>query len=422
METLGSGIFCLGLNHRTAPLAVRERVSFDPRDLTRLMAELSSAAGLDELTMLSTCNRTEIYFCGQGHHEVAEWLLSFSELDKSVLTPHLYFCQGIEVIRHSARVASGLDSMVLGETQIVGQIKDAYRRARDLGVVGSYLSKVFDISFSICKEVRSKTEIGAHSISLASAALKIVQSIYPATADKQILFFGAGDMIRLCANHFLQTKFSRACFANRTISRATDLAERYGGSAVGLEVALDQLCEFDVLVSCTASPVPLVGKGAFERALKIRKHKPLVVFDLAVPRDIEPSVGSLDDVFLFSIDDLSDITNQNLQNREAAISAAEKIIEDGVSAFSNWLSVREAVPVLKNFREFGDELVNTEMVKSLAVKELSDDPERVIKAMSHSIKNKFLDRPSRVLNRSTGDERRRLMEALVKLFELEVKE
>lgn len=401
---------------------MREKFAFDPALIADLTVDIIDNCGLRELVLVSTCNRTELYFCGPGYDEVQRWLSHFSGINEEKLTSFLYRYSGVNVVLHASRVTSGLDSMVLGETQIVGQMKMSYRKAHELGSLGPNLTKIFDTSFSLSKEVRAKTEVGSHSVSLASAALKITRSVFADSDERSIVFIGAGEMITLCANHFLSKNYSRICFANRTDSKSKDLATRFRGDSISLERMLEKLFEFDIVISCTASPVPLIGKGALERAIRVRKHKPMAIFDLAVPRDVEPESSALEDIFLFSVDDLAEITRENRSNREAAVMDAEKIIKKGGDSFSDWVSTREVLPVLKSFREYGESIINTELEKVIRSEGLAVNPENSLRLLSRGIKNKFLDRPSRLLNRVSGAERRLLADALLKLFELESKE
>src|SRR5947209_11393067 len=303
-------LYALGLNHQTAPLAVRERVVFHVERLSEALAELKRGLAR-EAAILSTCNRTELYVAGDEPEAAAQWLARYHRFEPDGLSPYLYTLPREQAVRHAFRVASGLDSMVLGEPQILGQMKEAARAAESAGTLGTLLHKLFQRSFAVAKEVRSTTPLGAASISMAAAAVRLAARIFPSLREQNVLFIGAGEMIELCATHFAAQGPARIAVANRTTERAGKLAARFGARTMELKALSDQLHEYDIVVSCTASSLPILGKGLVERALRARRRRPIFMVDLAVPRDIEPEAGELDDVFLYSVDDLGQVVSEN---------------------------------------------------------------------------------------------------------------
>src|SRR6202012_5323250 len=303
-------LLTIGINHHTAPVALRERVAFPLEQIKPALATFKdiwlgpAARSAPEAAILSTCNRTELY-CATDDHAVREaaiqWFSQYHKLPVSELAPHVYALPQSEAVRHAFRVASGLDSMVLGETQIVGQMKAAVRTASEAGALGTYLNQLFQRTFAVAKEVRSTTEIGAQSVSMAAAAVRLAQRIFDKVSNQRVLFIGAGEMIELWATHFAAQQPPELGVANRTAERGTRLAERFNGRAIPLSELPARMHEFDIIVSCTASTLPIIGLGAVERAVKARRHRPIFMVDLAVPRDIEPEVGKLEDVFLYTV-------------------------------------------------------------------------------------------------------------------------
>ena len=318
---------------------------------------LASDDALAEAAILSTCNRTEIYCATDDRaapeHAIA-WLSAYHGVPADELAPHVYALPQLEAVRHAMRVASGLDSMALGETQILGQMKDAVRTATEVGAMGTYLNQMFQRTFSVAKEVRGQTDIGAHSVSMAAAAVRLAQRIFDKIANQRVLLIGAGEMIELCATHFAAQAPRALVVANRTPERGSRLAKRCGGQSIPLADLPERLHEFDIVVSCTASSLPIIGLGAVERAIKARKHRPIFMLDLAVPRDIEQEVGQLEDVFLFTVDDLGMIVREGGAMRQAAVAQAEAIIETRVQGFMQWLEQRSVVPVIRRLHSQAD--------------------------------------------------------------------
>jgi len=319
-------IYTFGLNHTTAPLDVRERVTFAPDALADALRELTGARKVKEVAILSTCNRTEVYFHGGAPEPVARWLEGVHRLPDGALAPYTYTLARDKSVAHAFRVASGLDSMVLGEPQILGQMKQAVRTAESAGSLGLVLNRLFQRTFAVAKDVRTRTDIGAASISMAAAAVKLAERIFPSISEQRLLLIGAGEMIELAATHFAAKKPRTITVSNRTMERGQKLADRFGAEAITLNEIPDRLHQFDIVVTCTASSLPIIGKGLLERVIKQRRHRPIFIVDLAVPRDVEAEAGKLDDVFLYSVDDLAEIVKGNLQVRREAVVQAEEMI------------------------------------------------------------------------------------------------
>src|SRR5437867_4321789 len=321
-------LYALGLNHSTAPLEVRERFAFQMDTLGAALRDLLGQPKVKEAAILSTCNRTEIYFNGAGVEPVVQWLEDFHRVPKSSLSPYVYTLPQEKAVQHAFRVASGLDSMVLGEPQILGQMKQAVKTAEAAGSLGLVLNRLFQRTFAVAKNVRSNTDIGSASISMAAASVKLAERIFPSIAQQRVLLIGAGEMIDLAATHFAARKPRSITVANRTLERGAQLAARFAAAAITLNELPDRLAGFDIIVTSTASSLPILGKGLLERAIKARRHAPMFIVDLAVPRDVEPEAATLDDVFLYSVDDLANIVKDNLQIRVEAVREAEAMIAE----------------------------------------------------------------------------------------------
>ena len=394
-----SSLYALGLNHQTAPLAVRERVVFHVERLREALGEIKGSLAR-EAAILSTCNRTELYLDGEEPAAAAQWLAKYHDLAPGELAPYLYTHPAERAVRHAFRVASGLDSMVLGEPQILGQMKEAARTAESAGTLGTVLHKLFQRSFAVAKEVRSTTQVGATSVSMAAAAVKLAARIFPSLKDQGVLLIGAGEMIELCATHFAAQGPARLTVANRTLERAQKLAHRFNGQAIELKDLARHLHEYDIVVSCTASSLPILGKGLVERALRARRRRPIFMVDLAVPRDIEQEAAELDDVYLYTIDDLGGIVAANLDSRRSAVVQAEAIIETQVGQFMHWMQLRENVPLIRQLREQAEEMRRLELDRALRALARGEDPATVLDALSQGLTNKLLHAPTQALKKT----------------------
>src|SRR5205814_2428163 len=392
-------LYALGLNHQTAPLAIRERVVFHVDRLRDALTEIKRTLA-HEAAILSTCNRTELYVAGEEPAAIAQWLARYHRFEPDGLRPYLYTLPSEQAVRHVFRVASGLDSMVLGEPQILGQLKEAARAAESAGTLGTLLHKLFQRSFAVAKEVRSTTQVGAASVSMAAAAVRLAGRIFPSLKDQNVLFIGAGEMIELCATHFAAQGPARMTVANRTLERAEKLAHRFGARTMELKALPDQLHEYDIVVSCTASSLPILGKGLVERAVRARRRRPIFMVDLAVPRDIEPEVAELDDVFLYTVDDLGAIVAENLDSRRSAVEQAEAIIDGQVGQFMHWMQVRETVPLIRRLREQAEETRRHELDRALKALARGEDPAAVLESLSLGLTNKLLHAPTQALKKT----------------------
>ena len=414
-------LFTLGLNHQTAPIAMRERVAFAAERLQTALLELSRGRSVREAAILSTCNRTEIYCAAGEPRHALDWLAGYHAISPTELKPFVYTLPQADAVRHAFRVASGLDSMVLGEPQILGQMKDAVRSAEAAGTLGTTLHKLFQRSFAVAKEVRSNTAIGANVVSMAAAAVRLAERIFPDIAEQKVLFIGAGQMVELTATHFAGRHPRSITFANRTLERAEHLAQRFSGRALMLREMPDHLHVFDIIVSCTASTLPILGKGTMERAIRQRRHRPVFMVDLAVPRDIEPEVSELDDIFLYTVDDLADLVRVGMDARQSAVAQAEAIIESQVGNFLHWMKAREAVPLIRQLRESAEDARRNEVERAARLLARGDDPKAVLEALSHGLTNKLLHAPTQALNQSEeGDEGFR--ELVARLYHLRARD
>jgi glutamyl-tRNA reductase len=411
-------LFAVGINHQTAPLAVREQVVFHAEGLVGALRELVDRRPVKEAAIISTCNRTEIYCSTADPHAALDWMAGYHSLRPQQIEPYVYQLPQDKAVKHAFRVASGLDSMVLGEPQILGQFKQAVRTAQAAGTLGVYLHKLFQRTFAVAKTVRSETDIGAATVSMASAAVGLAQRIYPALAEQSVLFIGAGEMIELCATHFAAQHPRRLTFANRTLERAQALADRFLGRAITLNDLPAQLASHDIVVSSTASTLPIIGKGLMERALAARKHRPMLMFDLAVPRDIEEEVGQLDDVFLYGVDDLGKVAREGMDVRSNAVAQAEVIIENQVTDFMHWLGNRELVPTIRALRDAAERARRHEVKRALRRLDKGEDPQVVMEQLSRALMAKLTHGPTHALSHAREDERDELAELLTRLYQI----
>ena len=386
----------LGINHKTASVAVRERVAFGPEQLVDALQQLCRVTPCQEAAILSTCNRSELYRAlDEARAEaILAWLADYHGLSLDDLRACAYIHQDNDAVRHMMRVACGLDSMILGEPQILGQMKDAYATAREAGTLGPLLGRLFQATFSTAKTVRTDTRIGENPVSVAFAAVSLAKQIFSDLKRSQALLIGAGETIALVARHLHEQGVSRIVVANRTLERASALAEEVGGQAVLLSAIPDELVNSDIVISSTASPLPILGKGAVERALKKRKHRPVFMVDIAVPRDIEPEVGELDDVYLYSVDDLHEVIAENLRSRQGAALAAEELVLSGVDEFMQRLRERDSLDLLRGYRARAEQLRDEELAKALRLLGNGTPAEDVLAQLARGLTNKLLHAPS----------------------------
>jgi glutamyl-tRNA reductase len=386
-------VWALGINHTTAPLDLRGRLTFAGDQIELALESLRDRLPRrPEAALVSTCNRTEVY-CAADSPEpdsTLEWLAAHGGVTLAELRAHSYALEDQQAARHAFRVASGLDSMVLGEPQILGQLKEAVRSAQAAGALGTTLSQLFQRSFAIAKEVRTSTEIGSHSISMAAASVRLASQLFENLGDTRVLFVGAGDMISLCATHFAARQPKSITVANRTLERGERLATQHGGSVMRLADLPDRLHEFDAVISCTASTLPIIGLGAVERALKRRRHRPMFMVDLAVPRDIEPEVQALSDVFLYTVDDLAGVVQVGQAHRQAAVAQAEAIIDAGVQSFMQWVDQRSAVPLIQQLQAQADSWRTLELQRAQKMLARGESVDDVLESLSRGLTQKML--------------------------------
>ena len=406
----------LGINHHSAPLEVREKLAFPAERQAEALASLAARPGVAEAVLVSTCNRTEVYFRGDAPEGVREWLAAEGARNGLSLESHLYLHSGDDAVRHAFRVASGLDSMVIGEPQILGQVKQSVRTAESAGTLGSLLNRLFQQTFSVAKQVRTETALGAHSISMAAAALKLAQNVYGDLSRTNLLLIGVGEMVELAATYFVAQQPKSVVVANRTLARGEAFAERFAAHAISLSELPARISEFDIVITGTASTLPILGKGLVERALKARKHRPMFIVDFAVPRDVEREVASLADVFLYTVDELGSIAQEGVENRRAAMLEAEAIVRQHVEAFRAWQGSRGAVPAIVELRRKAERYREAELAKAKGRIARGEDPAAVLEALAQGIANKFLHHPIRALSKAGDDERESLERAIEKLY------
>ena len=370
------------------------------------------------MAVLRTGNRTPICRSAETPEVVIDWLAQYHQIGRGEIAPYIYLHDQPAAIRHAFRVASGLDSMVIGEPQILGQMKDAVRVAEESGTLGTQLHKLFQRSFSVAKEVRSTTAIGANIVSMAADAVHLAGRTFGSAGAQRNLFFDAGEMIELCAAHFCAKQPKQVTIANRTLERGRSLAERFNGTAIRLEEIGEHLAQHDIVVSCTASPLPIIGLGMVERAVKVRRHRPMFMVDLAVPRDIEEEVGELDDIFLYTVDDLAQVVESGQESRQAAVVDAEMIIASRVQDFIGWLQARDTVPVIRSLRDSAERMRRHEIEHAMKLLAKGEPADKVLEHLSQRLTNKLLHAPTQALNLAEGSERAELQAAAARLFHL----
>ncbi len=421
-------VWALGINHNTAPIDLRGRFAFALDQIAPTLQGLRSALGASnphrgiESAIISTCNRTEVYCAGDqiALDHTLGWLAQSGGVSTDLLRSHSYVLEDGPAARHAFRVASGLDSMVLGEPQILGQMKDAVRAAESAGALGSTLNQLFQRSFAVAKEVRTSTEIGAHSISMAAAAVRLASQIFEDLGKTKVLFVGAGEMVELTATHFAARNPQSIAIANRTLERGERLAARFGAEVLRLADLPERLHEFDIVVSCTASTLPIVGLGAVERALKKRRHRPMFMVDLAVPRDIEPEVKALRDVYLYTVDDLASVVQTAQASRQAAVEQAEVIIDAGVQSFMHWMDQRDpqhgVVPLIRQIQEQTDQWRAIELARARRRLARGEDVDAVLEALARGLSRKMLHGTMAELRASDAEARDQTARTASRLF------
>ncbi len=419
-------VIALGINHNSAALEVRERVAFAPEQVAEALVDVCEIANIEEVVILSTCNRTELYAIvpedvqpGSKAQELIDWVANYHHLSARELHQFAYLHEGEQAVRHLVQVASGLDSMVLGEPQIFGQLKSAYAVAEGAGTVGGEFARLFPRIFSIAKRVRTDTAIGENPVSVAYAAVDMAGHIFSDLTRCNALLVGAGETIELVARHLVSAGVRQVVIANRTLGRARELAQKFGAEAVLLAEIPEQLRDADIVITSTASQLPILGKGAVEQALKVRKHRPYLMIDIAVPRDIESQVGELSDVYLYTVDDLREIVDENLRSRSTEARKADVIIDEGVRLYTEEVRSLAAVDTVKEYRSMAEKLREQELQRAQRALDRGDDPRQILAQLSRSITNKLIHAPTRGLKQASVEGRQDLINSARKLLGLE---
>jgi len=411
-------VLSLGLNHTTAPVEVRERAAVAAEHLDDALQDIAKQGRIEEATILSTCNRTEVY-CQVPNNNievVSDWLCDFHELKKDEVSPYLYAFPDQDAVKHAFRVASGLDSLVIGEPQILGQMKTAFATAHKNGNTGKVLNRLFQHTFSVAKEIRTSTSIGAHAVSVAYAAVALSKQIFSDISKQTVLLIGAGETIELTCRHLHTQGVRDIIIANRTVSRAEGLAKEFGAQIISLHELPTRLPDADMVFSSTASTLPILGKGAFESALKVRRNEPMFVVDLAIPRDVEAEVGDLNHVYLYTVDDLQQVVTENLKSRKSAAIEAEKIVDDQTHQFMNWFKNLQSIPTIRQLRDRTSKITDKELLNAQKRLQAGDDPGQVLQQFAHALSQKFMHYPTESL-RQKHDET--LLAATRELFGLD---
>jgi glutamyl-tRNA reductase len=409
-------LIALGINHNSAAVEVRERVAFAPEQVAEALTDACEQVQVEEVVILSTCNRTEMYAVVPGGIdrvekalELIDWMANYHHLSVEELRQSAYHFEAREALQHIIQVASGLDSMVLGEPQIFGQLKSAYAVATEAGVVGSELGRLFPRVFAIAKRVRTDTAIGENPVSVAYAAVDLARHIFADLNKCNALLVGAGETIELVARHLIEAGVSGIVIANRTLGRARELAQKFGAEAVLLAEIPEQLMNADIVITSTASQLPILGKGAVEQAIKVRKHRPVLMVDIAVPRDIEAQVGELRDVYLYSVDDLREIVEQNMRSRHKEARKADQIIAEGVNLYMEDVRSLAAVDVVKDYRRMAEQMREVELQRALRALARGEDPQRIATQLARAITNKLIHAPTTGLRQASANGRQDLL-------------
>ncbi|MCF6202379.1 MAG: glutamyl-tRNA reductase [Methylococcaceae bacterium] len=413
-------LHAVGINYNTAPIAIRERLAFPAELLESALKTLWNSHKIDGAAILSTCNRTEFYFQTDENtpSSLIEWIAENKKIPPSEFIPYLYNYTDSQSIKHMFRVACGLDSMVLGEPQILGQMKTAYQAAYEAGTLGKHLGKLFHHTFSAAKKVRTDTAIGSSPVSVAFAAVQLAQQIFDSLSEQTALLIGAGETIELTARHLSQNHIGRIIIANRTYDKAHHLATQFNGYAIDLSEIPNHLAEADIVVSSTASQLPILGKGRVESAIKKRKHKPMFMVDLAVPRDIEAEVEQLRDVYLYTVDDLQNTIDQNINSRRKAAIQAEEIIDTQVEYFLSWMRSQGAQSVIKDYRLQAELTRNEVLAKAMTQLNNGRSAEDVLNQLAHTLTNKLIHTPSAQLREAGANDRHDIVAAAREIFKL----
>jgi len=414
-------LLAIGLNHKNAPVSIRERVTFGPDIIVGALRSLTQRPGIEEAIILSTCNRTEVYcaLTDAAQEDISHWLSEFHGLELETISPYLYGHENRKGVQHLLNVACGLDSMVLGEPQILGQVKQAYQTATDAGSVGKLLGRLFQHTFSVAKQVRTDTAIGHSPVSVAFAAVSLAKQIFSDLTEQTALLIGAGETIELAARHLHQQGIGHIIVANRTMERAHSLANQFQGYAIALTELPAHLAEADIVISSTASPLPVLGKGTVESALKKRRHQPMFMVDIAVPRDIEAEISDLKDVYLYTVDDLQEVVAENMRSRQEAAEQASEIIELHTEEFMGWLRSLDAAGMVQDYRRQAEKMRNEVLERAMRQLRKGAPPEDVLNFLARTLTNKLLHTPSAQIRQAGFEGQMELLEAANTLFQIQ---
>tara|TARA_R110000868_G_scaffold380784_1_gene646938 strand:+ start:109004 stop:110257 length:1254 start_codon:yes stop_codon:yes gene_type:complete len=415
-------LICIGLNHKTASIAMREQIAVADVNVIPVLQDIVAQMGVQEAVIVSTCNRMEIYVIAEEAARVTDWLCQYFAVAAEELAPFVYEHFDNAAVKHLIQVACGLDSMVLGEPQILGQLKFSFAKAGEAQSIGKQLGHLFPFVFSSAKKIRTDTAIGVNPVSVAYAAVHLAKHIFADFDKAKVMLIGAGDTISLVAQHFDDMGVKELLIANRTLERAQTLAQRFDAKGIMIGDIPDFLADIDVVVSSTASQLPILGKGLVERVMKQRKHKPIFMVDLAVPRDIEPEVGQLADIYLYNVDDLNNIVEENLHDRQLAAQQAETIIEDEVQHFHQWQSSLEAVPAICAFRQQAEQLRNDAVAEAMQELQRGKSVEEVLQILARNLTNKLMHAPSVQMRKASYEGRNDLLEWAKKLLGLRIED
>ncbi|MEQ8800037.1 MAG: glutamyl-tRNA reductase [Phycisphaerales bacterium] len=413
-------LITVGLNHNTAPLAVRETLAFPIDQCGPALSRLTELPGVAEGAIVSTCNRTELYAAGKtpDDQRLRHWLCDQRGLDAAGLAPHFYVYRDRDSIRHALRVAAGLDSMILGEPQILGQMKEAFRQAQAATTAGPLLTRLFEHSFAVAKSVRSETDIGANPVSVAYAGVSLARQIFAEFNETTAMLIGAGDTIELTARHLADAGVQRMIFANRSLDRAQALAERFTGYAIPLSDVAAHLAEADMVVTSTAAPNHVVSLANVRDSVRKRRRRPIFMLDLAVPRDIDPAAGSLEDVYLYSVDDLQGVIRDNLRSRHSAALVADGMIDERIDEFVAWMDSRRAVDTISQLRHRAEQQREAVLARARRMLAQDQSPDEVMQYLANTLTNKLMHDPTAALRRARGQEQQQLLEQARRLFDL----
>ncbi|MEE9303806.1 MAG: glutamyl-tRNA reductase [Thiotrichaceae bacterium] len=413
-------IIVVGVNHHTAPVDIREKIAFSPNEIQQALEAVGNIAS--ERVILSTCNRTEFYLANHTDENISskliEWLAQSRHIDPQKLTTYLYTHHDETAVKHILRVVSGLDSMVLGEPQILGQVKASHGEALRHQTTGSVLNRLMQYSFTTAKKIRTQTAIGANPVSVAYAAVSLAKQIFTQLDKQTALLVGAGETIELVGRHLHSNGIGRIIVANRSVANAQRLATEFNGEAIRLEAIADRLHEADIVISSTAAPIPIIGKGSVERALKTRRHQPMFMVDIAIPRDIEPEVGTLDDVYLYTVDDLQSVIEENMQSRQTAAHQAEQMVEQEVSTYMDWLRAQGHLQLIREYRAHSSSLKEETLQKALKLLRNGKSAEDTLEFLAHTLTNKLSHAPTASMNKAAHSGDLELLEAARRLLNL----